>query len=307
MSDDTRESFPFDDDHPGEGGNQPNGRTRGGDAADHTRRMPPPQTDPEGTAVMPAADDATRAMPGDRTQMMPAAGDPVPGDPTAVLPPARGVDATSVYPPAGGGNWADEDQVWAGRAGVRAPRPGDDPMGTDWAAVPVEEPRGRWWTPIVVGIVALILLGLLAWGIYLIMQSTDDEDGGGTPTPAPTATASAAAPRTTEPTTEPTTTEPTTTQPETTAPTSPADITIPALRGLSLDEARSALNRSGLNYRLRYVRSTEAPPGTVIDSDPPEGRQIPGDTIVNLIIAAEPTATATTPPTTEPTEAPDGN
>ncbi|MEV4705637.1 PASTA domain-containing protein [Actinoplanes sp. NPDC049316] len=348
MSGDTRESFPFGDEPPGEGGNQPNGGTRAGDTeADRTQQMPRPQTDPDGTALLPAADDSAQMPPGDRTEMMPAveddaagdrtemmpaveddaAGDrtemmpaveddrtemmpgvdePAPGEPTAVLPPARGTDATAVHPPAAAGaNWADEDEIWAGRAGVRAPRPADE--GTDWAAVPAEEPRGRWWTPIVVGIVGLILLGLLAWGIYLIVQSTDD---GGTPAPAPTATLSPAAPPTTEPTAEPTTTPPTTTQPTTTPPTSPSDITIPALRGLSLEEARAALNRSGLNYRLRYVQSTEAPPGTVIDSDPPEGQQVPDDTIINLIIAAERTTTTTTPTTTattEPADAPEGD
>ncbi len=305
MPGDTRESFPSGDEPPVEGGNQPNGGTRPGDTEpDRTQQMPRQEADPDGTALLPAADDSTRMQPGDRTQMMPPVDEPAPGDPTAVLPPARGVEATSVYPPTpAGANWADDDGVWAGRAGVRAPRPAEEV--TDWAAVPADEPRGRWWTPIVVGIVGLILLGLLAWGIYLILQSTDDD--GGTQTPAPTATISPAAPPTTEPTKTRTSTAPTTTQPTTTPPTSPSDITIPALRGLSLEEARAALNRSGLNYRLRYVQSTEAPPGTVIDSDPPEGQQVPDDTVVNLIIASERTAPTTTPttPATEPADVPD--
>jgi beta-lactam-binding protein with PASTA domain len=63
---------------------------------------------------------------------------------------------------------------------------------------------------------------------------------------------------------------------------------------MSQDEARQALTRRGLSSRLRFVNSTDAPPGTVIDSDPAEGQQVPSDTVVTLIIAAQPT----TPPTT---------
>jgi predicted exporter len=34
---------------------------------------------------------------------------------------------------------------------------------------PPREPRGKWWTPIVVGIAVLVLLALLGWGIWLIL------------------------------------------------------------------------------------------------------------------------------------------
>ncbi|BCJ53199.1 hypothetical protein Asp14428_46740 [Actinoplanes sp. NBRC 14428] len=293
MSDDTGEYFPFREDSSGGDERHPNGRPRtGDDEPDATRRMP----------ATPAGSDRTEMLPADRTEMLPAAGSdrtelvsPVDdatrvtgrADPTAVQPPVRPTD-----------NWADDDQVWAGRAGVRPPRPGDDATRTDWAAVPADEPRGRWWTPIVVGIVALLLLGVLSWGVYLILQSTSGEDD---ETPAPVATTSAAPAPTTQPTTKAPTTAPTTTAPSSAPVSSPTDVAIPALRGLSLDEARAALNRKGLNYRLRYVASTEAPPGTVIGSDPSEGQQVPGDTIVNLIIAAEPTTTAPTPTTPAPT------
>ncbi|MFI7596390.1 PASTA domain-containing protein [Actinoplanes sp. NPDC049681] len=266
MSDDTGEFFPFRGEPSDEGQKHPNGDPRSGDA--------------DRTQLFPAADDATRVT-------------PAADDATRVTPPAG--DATAVYPAAQGAeNWADDEQVWAGRAGVRAPGPGDATR-TDWAAVPAEEPRGRWWMPIVVGIVALLLLGVLSWGVYLILQSRGDDEE----TPAPVVTTSAApAPTTKATTTKPPSTAPTTTAPTSSPPSSPTDVTIPALRGLSLDEARAALNRTGLNYRLRYVASTDAPPDTVIGSDPTEGQQVPGDTIVNLIIAAEPTATT---PATSPT------
>jgi hypothetical protein len=247
----------------------------------------------------------------DDTKMLPAAD----ADATTVTPRAPQSDATSVLPPASSSgtrterndrntdNWADGgDSVWSGRAEVRPPRPGsgDDFTRTDWAAVPADEPRGKWWMPIVVGIVALLLLGLLTWGIYLIAQSA-----GTTEDPTPTVTPSAVAPATTQPTTEPPSTAATTTEPTSSPPTSPSDVTIPALRGLSSDEARAALHRKGLSYRLRFVTS-DSPPGTVIDSDPAEGQQVPADTVITLIIAAEPTTSATPAPTvtvtTEPTD-----
>jgi beta-lactam-binding protein with PASTA domain len=52
------------------------------------------------------------------------------------------------------------------------------------------------------------------------------------------------------------------------------------------------------------VTSADAPAGTVIDSDPQEGQQVPSDTTVTLIIASAPSspATPTTPTTTPPTD-----
>ena len=250
----------------------------------------------------------------DRTQVSPAAAD----DATRVVPPTPRSDSTSVLPaatpdgtstqrhPRSTDNWADGgDEVWSARAGVRPPRVGygDDFDRDDWAAEPADEPGGRWWTPIAVGIVALLLLSLLGWGIYLIVQASGDDDV------TPGVTASPAAPARTVATTGPTTpaaTEPATTQPTTSPPTTPSDVTVPALKGLSTDEARGALDRKGLNYRLRFVTS-DSPAGTVIDSDPAEGQQVPADTVITLIIAAEPTTPATPAPTptTTPTGQPD--
>jgi hypothetical protein len=264
----------------------------------------------------PRKDDGTAQLPraggdADRTQLFPPAAD----DATQVTPRAPQSDATSVLPaaptdgtrteryPRSTDNWADDgDAVWTARAGVRPPRPGygDDFTSADWAAVPADEPRGRWWTPIVVGIVALLLLALLGWGIYLIVQSTgDDATPGVTASPAAPATTAA----TTGPASTPPSTEPATTQPTTSAPATPSDITVPALKGLSSDEARAALDRKGLNYRLRYVTS-DSPAGTVIDSDPAEGQQVPADTVITLIIAAGPTTSPT--PTQTQTTGPTG-
>lgn len=245
---------------------------------DHTERMPRFAADEDGTRLLPAAeDDATRVAP-------PAAR----GDATAVFPAAAGDGTRTERDVRSTDNWADDkDSVWSARAGVRQRRTGyDDPADADWA-VSAEEPQGRWWTPIAVGIVALLLLSLLGWGIYLIVQSS--RDGAATPE----ATAPPAAPATTAATTRARSaapaTEPAQTQPS--PPTTPRDVTVPALKGLSSEEARGALDRKGLNYRLRFVTS-DSPAGTVIDSDPAEGQQVPADTVVSLIIAAESTAPA---------------
>ena len=249
----------------------------------------------------PPKGDRTEQMPrvaadGDRTRMLPAADD----DATTVTPQAPRSDATfdgtrTERYPRSTDNWADDGEVWTARAGVRPPpRPGygEDLTDDDWSAGTADEPRGKWWTPIAVGIVGLLLLGLLGWGIYLIAQSDADE---GTNPDAP---ATPAAPVTTAATTRAATTPPATqtTEPPTSAPVVPSDITVPALKGLSSEEARAALDRKGLNYRLRYVAS-DSPAGTVIDSDPAEGQQVPGDTVIALIIAAPPTPTATPTPT----------
>lgn len=248
---------------------------------DETRQFSPFDDEDDATRISGGArrdhpDDGPRS--GDSTRQMPAADD----DDAASAP---GPDATSILPPVDeGGAGTGGGAAWAGRAEVRPPQPEYDTQ-PDWAPPPPSAPRGRWWMPIVVGIVALILLALLGWGLWLIVQAQDRN------TPAPAVTTSIAPTETTEPTTEPTTEEPTTTPP-TTEPTV-TEVTVPALRGLSRGEAQQALSRRGLSSRLRFVVRDDAPAGTVIDSDPEEGQKVPPDTVVTLIIAAE--------PTTEPT------
>lgn len=217
---------------------------------------------------------------------------------------ARRPDATSIMPAAD--DWASSraNPAWSGRAEVRAPR-AQPYSETEWDSGVDRAPSGRWYMPIVVGIVLLVLLGVLAWAIYLIAQNS----GGSSPTPNTTtsaATAPSAEPATTTPSNE------TTTTPPTTEPTA-TEITVPALRGMSVQEATYALSRKGLKYRLIYVEDA-APPGTVIDSDPAEGQEVPPDTAITLVIAkasttAPTTNPTTTTPTTEPTDGPgaDGN
>ncbi|HEX5199607.1 MAG TPA: PASTA domain-containing protein [Actinoplanes sp.] len=243
----------------------------------------------------PADDDATRVAPAVSAR----------DDATRVQPGmSAGDDATRVAPAVGrDDDWAASraNPVWSGRAEVRSPLPGQASYDTDWSDAPVAVPeqRDRWWMPIVVGIVVLILLGVLAWAIYLIVQNS----GGTGPAPTTPSTAPAAT-TTTPPSTAPSTapsTEPTTTAPTTTATTQEptTSVTVPALKGLSLADARAALNRMGLRYRVLPIDSTAAP-GTVIDSDPAEGQEVPPDTRITIVVAqpaGAPTTTATTAPT----------
>jgi hypothetical protein len=218
-------------------------------------------------------------------------------DATVVAPGPPRPDSTSVMPPVGAERDSEaSDAPWSGRAEVRPPRPGDYTSTDDWTNEQPAEPRGKWWMPIVVGIVGLLLVALLGWGIWLILQAQNNGDE--TPPPAPTPTAPVT-PTATQPTTQETTaapTEPTTGEP------SPIEVTIPALRGLPQSEAQRALSRRGLSARLRFVQSTEAAPGTVIDSDPAEGQKVPQDTVVTLVIASAPPTSAT--PSSSPTDQP---
>jgi hypothetical protein len=237
--DETRRYSPFDD------ATQADGGPAGGDrpAASGPPTAPLPGVAGTG-AGGPGVAGAGAAGPGvggpavggpadDRTRTMPA----TPGDPTVVAPILGGTpgrpprpDATSVMPPVTD-DWAASrgNPAWSGRAEVRPPRPGvTEYEETDWPAGPVREPRGTWWMPILIGVITLVLLGALGWGVYLIVQNSRNDE-----TPAPATTPSAApqttaTTETTEPTTAPTTTSPPTTTPTTTEPTNEA-ITIPAL------------------------------------------------------------------------------
>jgi PASTA domain len=300
--DETRRFAPFGDDGDESDEDSPPGDSTVAlpDAADDTRPIDPAGDDgpgagrPDSTAVLPDGPvsdgpgterrrDPTAVLPGgpvgdDRPRV---AGRP---DPTAVLPGAGARDdATAVVPGAAAGAGA-----WAGRAEVRAPRPGvaTEYREEEWPAGPVQ-PGRRWWLPILVGIVILLLLALIGVGVWLIVRAS----GAGTPTPA--VTASAATPPSTAATTA--TTTPPTTAPTTTQPTGPTEVAVPVLVGQSVRDAEAALQRKGLTYRLIYRSSLDAEPGTVIDSDPVAGRRVPPDTEVTLVVAA--------PPRTAPTSA----
>src|SRR5512145_2396059 len=73
---------------------------------------------------------------GDETAVVPAPGE---GEPTVVLPPSAG---------------------WSGRAGVPPARPAPPSATQEWERSP-DLDGGRWWMPILIGVVGLLLLGIL--------------------------------------------------------------------------------------------------------------------------------------------------
>ncbi|MEH1124658.1 PASTA domain-containing protein [Micromonospora sp. CPCC 206061] len=234
------------------------------------------RTGPDATAPLPAPDETApmSAVAPDETAPMAAAK----SDETA---PMAAVDETAPIPTAGG--------AWSGRAGVPPPDATAirGPVPPDWEPVPEDE--RRWWMPILLGIIALLLLGMLIVGVWLIMRA--DDSGAGDETPAPTASV--------VPTTAaaPTTAAPATSAPAT-ATSGPVSIEVPQVVGLTQADAQAQLDAAGLPYRLEF-RPSDRPAGTVIDTDPAGGRTVPEGTQVVLVIAES--APTSAPPTSAPT------
>ncbi|GAB3819597.1 hypothetical protein [Micromonospora zhanjiangensis] len=62
------------------------------------------------------------------------------------------------------------DPRWSGRAGVPPP-PATGPGPTQWYPADDDRSDRRWWTPILFGVVALVLLGVLGFGLWLIANA----------------------------------------------------------------------------------------------------------------------------------------
>ncbi|MFI5834452.1 PASTA domain-containing protein [Micromonospora sp. NPDC051300] len=273
--------------------------------ADATRALPPDRradatptarpdhaADPDATRAMPrdAAGtedpDATRAMPRDRgadaTRVEPAA------DATRPLPggASRPLDATSRQEPVGGA-------AWSGRAGVPPPRPAGYPEpGAEWYGD--EQSGRRWWMPILLGIVALVLIGLIAAGVWLALRAADRDSGSGTsPSAAPATSAQTSATPTSEsPSSSPSSAPPTT--------SAAVEVPMPPLVGLPEAAARAALDRLDIDYRVQR-RPSDRPAGTVIATDPEAGYSVGEGERVTLVVAAPPASTTAAPTTTRTT------
>jgi hypothetical protein len=154
--------------------------------------------------------------------------------------------------------------------------------------------------PIVVGILALLLLGILAYGVWLIVQSRDRSASPAAPPTAapPTATSTSATPRQTS-------SAPTTGPPTPTATTAAATVPVPQLVGLSEAAARAALERIGLTARVQF-RPSDRTPGTVIDTSPRPGASVPAGSQVTLVIAQAPTTAPPSSPAPTATATPTG-
>jgi hypothetical protein len=224
-------------------------------ARDETEVMPAG----DDTEVMPAGDE-TRVMPaesaGDDTEVMPAAGPPRPGD-TAVFPSASS---------------------WSGRAGV--PPPSAVVVRDDITAEEDFPAERRWWMPVLIGLLALALLALLGTGLWLILRAQDDSapvtpavtpGGSATPTPTPPSPSRPGTPSA---------------APTTGSPSVPAQVVVPRLVGLDSATAQSILDTLGLRYRITARPDPSARPGTVLETDPPEGSVVREGTPITVVVAA---------------------
>ncbi|SCG47461.1 PASTA domain-containing protein [Micromonospora halophytica] len=242
------------------------------------------------------ADDATRPLPPpeDRTAAPPPLDATARQEPLDATAPQEPIDRTRPLPPAGAGPSAEQPApaVWSGRAGVPPPRPADYREPAEWYG---EEQRpGHWWMPILLGILALLLLGALGAGIWLALRAADERDEDPTPPPSPTsAPATTAAPTSAAPTTESPSTPPT---------TAAARVPMPPLVGQSRATAERILDRIGLSYRVETRESSEQAPGTVIETDPDAGELVrPGEDEVTLVVATAPSPSPSPTGSDEPT------
>ena len=189
-------------------------------------------------------------------------------------PPLPGADETTPLP--------SGPASWSGRAAVPRPQPiavrGASP--TSFNDVEDRADR-RWWLPIVVGIVALLLIGVLTYGVWLIVRPSQEDPQPVIPTRS--------AVTTTSPSSRPTSAAPTTATPTPSATSATATVALPSLIGQPEATARAVLDRLGLIYRLDFRASDQAP-GTVIETEPGAGTPVPPGALVTLVIAEAPTA-----------------
>ncbi|MEU8180486.1 PASTA domain-containing protein [Micromonospora sp. NPDC049044] len=252
---------------------------------DRTRALPPAADRAEPDQTMPI-DSAAATRPDGPTTPGPPTTPTTPGPPTTPAPPA---EQTTRLP---AGRLAAP--AWSGRAEVRPPRP-DDAAG-EWY---VEEQGGRrWWLPILWGVLALLLAGLLGGALWLVLAKQDDDpdDPGSTPS-APPPSATSAAPTSAPPTSAAPTSEAPSSPPVTSAP---VEVPVPPLAGLPQSTAEGLLGRLGLAYRVVY-RPSELPPGTVVGTEPGTGTPVSTDDEVLLIISQARPSTGVSPSAPSPT------
>ncbi|MEU0553543.1 PASTA domain-containing protein [Dactylosporangium sp. NPDC006015] len=268
MSDEPDATAPFDRLPPSDGG-----------------PTPPRAEDPDATRIGPGGQDP------DATRIGPSSSRPTDPDATRIgggTSPLRPDDsgATRIGGPLG----SDESPRWSARANV--PQPGDPslrPAAAPEEWIEEEDPyQGRsWFTPVIIGIVALVLVGALSFGLYLIYQATADGDNAPSDQlPVPTVAGSSVVP---SPTPQPTTAAPTSEAPTATTAAAPTSVTIPPLTGNTLAQATIKLQQLGLEVKVVRRADDSVQPGEVAGTDPGAGEIVaPGETIT-LFVATEPT------------------
>jgi hypothetical protein len=268
---------------------------------------PAPAPDADETAVLsrgdeataqslPAGDETPRAAAADETQVLNA------GDATQVLATGdatqaiANADQTTIIPPRGGQPAPDVDHTavlpttaaWAGRAGVRPP----DAGGVRQATPPEEwhdfdDSGRRWWLPIVLGVLALLMLGVLGVGVWLIMRTQNDK-------PAPATSVSATPTASAQPSQTSASAAPTSASPSPTE-SGPAQVQVPVLVGLTAEQAESALRQNQLNFQLLYRYDPNTPVGNVIETDPLASTLVDQGSTVTLVISSAPPSSSATP------------
>jgi cytoskeletal protein RodZ len=190
---------------------------------------------------------------------------------------------------------------WSGRAQVRPPEQND--LGAGWDDPPAnwdqagsewdERERrqsGRLLAPILITLLVLVLLGILAFGVWLVLRSQSSSQNTGT-VATPTDSGMTA---TAQSSTLPAATLPPTTATEPTPPV-PASVGIPNVSGSDYGGAVATLQALGFQTRRTNRTSTTVPAGAVIGTDPPIGTELPASSTVTIIVSS---GSPTTPPAT---------
>ncbi|MER7005277.1 PASTA domain-containing protein [Dactylosporangium sp. NPDC000555] len=247
----------------------------------------------DATQVHRPSDDATQVSgPPDATRV---------GRPSEATRAYRAQDATRVERPAGRDEHAGAR--WSARAGV--PVPGDPslrrPAPQEWVGEEEDPYQGRsWFSPVIVGIIAVVLVGALSVGLYLIYRATEsgqNAPGGVDPTSATTA-AAPPAPSSAPPESS---AVPASEAPATSSAAPPAgQVVIPPLRGDTLAEATVKLQVLGLDVVVQRRADDSLPPGEVLSARPGEGETVTAGDTVTLIVAAAPVSPP--PPSPSPSK-----
>jgi hypothetical protein len=220
-----------------------------------------------------------------------------PRDATTRMPPVDGSadpDRTTALPPQTGNPAQPTEQVssqpenprWSARANVppAGTRPRQSvPRAWEEDHQVEEDPYGgrSWFTPVIVGVVVMVLVAALGFGVYLIYKSTTSDVTAGQ---SPSVTASSApAPSSAPPATSaaPSPTPPATTE------AAPTGIAVPILRGQRQKSATDALDELGLNWSVRPQVDPTVEPGRVIGTDPDAGTFVDAGSTVTVIVSVE--------------------
>jgi hypothetical protein len=206
--------------------------------------------------------------------------------------PNAGLDQTAPYAPLDDATEARHDpdatqvvNAWTGRAEVRGPIPPDD--GEEWTEQGPDEPGRRWWMPIFLGLLGLLVVIAAIVAATLLSRNNDNQ-----PVPTTPATPSAApTPRSTSPS------APQTNAPPSSAPPTATTVVVPETFGDSEAVARGKLEAIGLVVHVMTQEDPVAKPGTVLATTPPAGSEVLSGSDITVIVAR---AMASTSPEPKP-------